>query len=86
MANRIANQTARGGPLRYPRTPRERFSLYCLSRVMSDPKELRARATRLFALALAAREQGMDAYANEVTKLASDALAEAEKIEQHDAD
>ena len=70
----------------YPRTPRNPFSLYCLSRVMSDPKELRARATRLFALALAAREQGMDAYANEVTKLASDALAEAEKIEQHDAD
>ena len=86
MANRIANQTARGGRLGYPRTPRERSSPYCLSRVMSDPKELRARATRLFALALAAREQGMDAYANEVTKLASDALAEAEEIEQHDAD
>ena len=66
--------------------PGNALSLYCLSRVMSDPKELRARATRLFALALAAREQGMDAYANEVTKLASDALAEAEEIEQHDAD
>ena len=49
---------------------------------MGDPNDLRARATRLFALALAAREEGMDAYANEVTKLANDALTEAEEMER----
>lgn len=49
---------------------------------MGDSKVLRGRAARLFALALAAREEGMDAYADEVTKLASDALTEAEEIER----
>jgi hypothetical protein len=49
---------------------------------MGDPTELRARATRLFALALTARELGKEACAKAMDELANDALAEAEEIER----
>ena len=48
---------------------------------MSDSDQLRDRATRLFAMALKARETGFVA-AVELEKLASDALAQAEDIER----
>lgn len=51
--------------------------------MMSGPNELRTRATRLFGLALTARGQEMEAYAEAIDKLANDALAEAEEIERH---
>jgi len=47
---------------------------------MGDAEELRARASRLFAFALNARELGIEGYAMALTKLANDALAEAEEI------
>jgi hypothetical protein len=49
---------------------------------MGDAEELRARASRLFAFALSARELGIEGYATALTKLANDALAEAEDIER----
>jgi hypothetical protein len=49
---------------------------------MGDAEELRARASRLFAFALHARELGIEGYADALTKLASDALAEAERLER----
>ena len=49
---------------------------------MGDEKELRARASRLFAFALNARELGIEGYADALTKLASDALAEGEETER----
>jgi hypothetical protein len=53
---------------------------------MGDPKELRARATRLFALVLTAREQGMEAYAKAMDELANEALSEAEEMERRDGE
>ena len=47
---------------------------------MSDTDQLRARATRLFALALKARDEGKTAYADELTKLASEAFDQATEI------
>ena len=49
---------------------------------MSDADQLRARATRLFALALKARDEGKTAYADELTKLASEAFDQATEIER----
>jgi hypothetical protein len=49
---------------------------------MGDAKELRARASRLFAFALNARELGIEEYAISLTKLANEVLAEAEKLER----
>jgi hypothetical protein len=49
---------------------------------MGDAEELRVRASRLFAFALNARELGIEGYAIALTKLANDALAEAEEIER----
>jgi len=48
---------------------------------MSDSDQLRDRATRLFAMALKARETGF-ASAEELEKLASEALAQAEDMER----
>lgn len=57
---------------------------------MGDAEELRARASRLFAFALNARELGIEGYAISLTKLANEVLAEAEEIERrangHDPD
>ena len=41
---------------------------------MSDAEQTCLRATRLFALAIIAREDGNSDYANELTKLASEAF------------
>jgi hypothetical protein len=41
---------------------------------MSDAEQTCLRATRLFALAIKAREDGNSDYANELTKLASEAF------------
>jgi hypothetical protein len=43
---------------------------------------MRDRATRLFAAALKARDDGNDAYAEELTRLASEAIDEAADIEK----
>jgi hypothetical protein len=48
---------------------------------MSDSDRLRERATRLFAMALKARETGF-ASAEELERLASEALAQAEDMER----
>ena len=47
---------------------------------MSDSERRRERAARLLAMALRAREKGQSQYADELTKLASDSLDEAEPI------
>jgi hypothetical protein len=52
---------------------------------MSDSGSLRERASILFALALIAREQGMRAYAETLTKMASEALAKAKGMERRRA-
>jgi hypothetical protein len=49
---------------------------------MTDCVELRARATRIFALAVAAREAGATFYADELVRLANEILAKAEIIER----
>jgi hypothetical protein len=49
---------------------------------MSDADQPRARATRLFALALKARDEGKTASADELTKLASEAFDQATEIER----
>jgi hypothetical protein len=49
---------------------------------MDDASQLRNRATRLFALAIQAREQ---VIADEIAKLAHEALAHAEQIERRRA-
>ena len=46
---------------------------------MDDVSRIRDRATRLFALALQARERG-DASANDLTELAHETLAHAEDL------
>jgi hypothetical protein len=51
---------------------------------MPDSDKLRDRATRLFAMALKARETGF-ASAEELEKLASEALAQAEDMERRTA-
>ena len=48
---------------------------------MSDADQLRDRASRLFAMALKARETGF-ASATELEKFASEALAQAENMER----
>jgi hypothetical protein len=48
---------------------------------MADSDKLRDRATRLFALALKAREQGFRS-ADDLAALASEALAQAEDMER----
>jgi hypothetical protein len=50
---------------------------------MSDSDRRRERAARLLAMALKARETGQSQYADELTKLASDVLAEAAPIEDN---
>jgi hypothetical protein len=44
---------------------------------------LRDRAARLFAVALKAREDGNDQYAEELTRLASEAMDQATDLESH---
>jgi hypothetical protein len=44
---------------------------------MSDADQLRNRATRLLALALKARDNGLSEYADELTQLASEAFDQA---------
>jgi hypothetical protein len=48
---------------------------------MSDAEQIRVRAARLFALALKAREDGKLDYADELTKLASEAFDHATRLE-----
>lgn len=48
---------------------------------MSDAEQIRLRAARLFALALKAREDGKLDYAEELTKLASEAFDHATRLE-----
>jgi hypothetical protein len=48
-----------------------RFGALC------DPKELRARASKLLAFALSAKELGIEAYAMALIKLAHEVLAQA---------
>ena len=55
--------------------------LYKHGIAMSDSDKLRDRAARLFALALQARERGY-VSADELAKLASEALAQAEDMER----
>jgi hypothetical protein len=47
---------------------------------MSDAEQIRSRAARLFALALKAREDGKPQLADEITKLASEALDHAKAM------
>ena len=47
---------------------------------MSDAEQIRVRAARLFALALKAREDGKLDYADEITKLASEAFDHATRL------
>lgn len=47
---------------------------------MSDAEQIRSRAARLFALALKAREDGKPQLADEITKLASEALDQAKAM------
>ena len=49
---------------------------------MSEAERLRDRATRLFALALKARERGPRGDAEELERLAAEALAQAEAMER----
>jgi hypothetical protein len=48
---------------------------------MADAEQIRVRAARLFALALKAREDGKSDYADELTKLASEAFDQATRLE-----
>jgi len=48
---------------------------------MADAEQIRVRAARLFALALKAREDGKSDYADELTKLASEAFDHATRLE-----
>jgi hypothetical protein len=50
-------------------------------RAMSDAEQVRVRATRLFALALKARDDGKLGYADELTTLASEAFDQANELE-----
>jgi hypothetical protein len=49
---------------------------------MTNSGELRGRATRIFAMAVAAREAGDTFYADELVRLANEILAKAEGIER----
>jgi hypothetical protein len=49
---------------------------------MSDADQLRDRATRLLALALKARDNGLSEYADELTQLASEAFDQAADMER----
>jgi len=49
---------------------------------MSDATELRDRASRLFAMAVDARGRDNTDYADELTEMANEALAQAEAIER----
>jgi hypothetical protein len=49
---------------------------------MAAPEELRARASRLFTLALNARELGIEAYAPALAKLGKYVSAQAEALER----
>ena len=48
---------------------------------MTNSEALRGRASRLFALAIRAREDGSSDYADELIQLANETLAKAEEIE-----
>ena len=48
---------------------------------MSDAVQIRDRASRLFALALKARENGLLDYAEQLTQLASEAVEQAATME-----
>jgi hypothetical protein len=50
---------------------------------LSDSDKLRDRATRLFAIVLNAREQGLGA-ADDLVDLANEALAQADEMDLHD--
>ncbi|MGO9933794.1 MAG: hypothetical protein ACLPV8_18545 [Steroidobacteraceae bacterium] len=47
---------------------------------MSDEEQLRSRAARLFALALKTRDDGKPQLADEITRLASEALEHAKAM------
>jgi hypothetical protein len=49
---------------------------------MPDAGQLRDRATRLLKIAIMAHEDGQLAYAQELTRLASEALDEATQLER----
>jgi hypothetical protein len=49
---------------------------------MSDCNGLRQRAAKLFALAISAREGGRVTYADHLTDMANESLAQAEEIER----
>jgi hypothetical protein len=49
---------------------------------MSDAEQIRTRAARLFALALKARDEGNLYFADEITKLASEAFDQATEMER----
>jgi hypothetical protein len=49
---------------------------------MADIERRRARAARLLAMALKAREEGQSKYADELTQLASDAMDETPPAQQ----
>jgi hypothetical protein len=50
--------------------------------IMEDTDQLRNRATRLFALAQKAREDGLPDYAEELAQLATEAVGQAVTIER----
>jgi len=64
---------------------RNKFSKSIIVRSMTDRDDhaarLRDRAARLFAVALKAREDGNDQYAEELTRLASEAIDQATDLE-----
>lgn len=49
---------------------------------MTNSGELRGRATRILALAVAAREAGATFYADELVRMANEILAKAEDMER----
>jgi len=51
---------------------------------MKDSDRLRDRAIRLFALALKAKENGNDLFADQLTLMANEVLGHAEEIERRD--
>ena len=50
-----------------------------------DSDKIRIRATRLFALALKAREEGQSHFAEELTRLAAEAFDQATQMERTEA-
>ena len=67
-----------------PQVPRNAL-LRLVCEGMSDPVELRVRASRLFSPALNARQLGIGAYAFALAKLARYVFAQAEALERRTA-